>query len=101
MAETPEKRAAVAQARLVSAYALVRATVAKDVDTVVLLVSEARQAGELDSMMFSMAHAAARVMLASEGYDVVKVLRTLDQWMQTAATGVPAPPPVPGGGSAA
>jgi hypothetical protein len=29
------------------------------------------------------------------------VLRTLDQWMQTAATGAPAPPPGDGGRSEA
>jgi hypothetical protein len=99
MADTPEDRAAaVARARPVSAYALVRATVAQDEDAAVLLVAEARRAGELDYMMFSMAQVAARVLLASEGYDVVKVLRTLDQWMQTAATGAPAPPPGTCGG---
>jgi hypothetical protein len=59
----------------------------------VLIQTMARRAGELDYMMFSMAQVAARVLLASEGYDVVKVLRTLDQWMQTAATGAPAAPP--------
>ena len=39
--------------------------------------------------MFSMASVAARVLLASEGYDMAKVLRTLDNWMETAANGVP------------
>ena len=39
--------------------------------------------------MFDMAAVAARVLLASEGYDMAKVLRTLDYWMETAANGVP------------
>ena len=39
--------------------------------------------------MFNMAAVAARVLLASEGYDMAKVLRTLDFWMETAANGVP------------
>ena len=29
------------------------------------------------------------MLLASEGYDMAKVLRTLDYWMETAANGVP------------
>ncbi len=85
----------------VSAYALTRATVAQDEHAAVFLVSEARRAGSLKRLVFNMAKVAAQVLLASEGYDEVKVLRTLDQWMQTAATGAPAPPPVDGGRSAA
>jgi hypothetical protein len=101
MAEVPEDPMAAARAAYVSAYALTRATVAQDEDTAVFLVSEARRAGSLGLLVFHMAAVAARVLLASEGYDVVKVLRTLDQWMQTAATGAPAPPPGDGGRSAA
>ena len=101
MAEVPEDRMAAALAARVSAYALTRATVAQDEDAAVFLVSEARRAGSLNLLVFNMAQVAARVLLASEGYDVVKVLRTLDQWMQTAATGAPAPPPGDGGRSAA
>ena len=101
MAEVPEDRMAAAPAARVSAYALTRATVAQDKDEDVFLVSEARRAGSLNLLVFNIAQVAARVLLASEGYDVVKVLRTLDQWMQTAATGAPAPPPVDGGRSAA
>ena len=54
--------------------------------------------------MFEVAAIAARVMLASEGYDLAKVLRTLDFWMETAANGVPSaegPPAVERGVSAA
>jgi hypothetical protein len=87
MADTPEDRAALA--RRVPAYALLRATVTNDQDAAVLLVHESVKSGRPDLLMFSMASVAARVLLASEGYDMAKVLRTLDYWMETAANGVP------------
>ena len=92
MADTPEDRIAAALGCRVSAYALMRASVAQDQDAAVLLVIEARQAGSLDLLVFNMAQVAARVMLASEGYDVAKVLAALDHWLQVASSGVPAPP---------
>ncbi len=87
MADSPEDRAALA--RRVPAYALLRATVTNDQDAAVLLVHESVKSGRPDLLMFSMASVAARVLLASEGYDMAKVLRTLDYWMETAANGVP------------
>ena len=61
------------------AYALLRAAVAHDADAAVLLV-------------FNVAHVAARAMLGAEGYDVAKVLRVLDSWMDEAVHGVQRPP---------
>ena len=81
---TPEERAALY--RRIPAYALLRATIAHDHDAAVLIVSENTRP---DLLVFEVASIAARVLLASEGYDLAKVLRTLDFWMETAANGVP------------
>ena len=95
MAEVPEDRMAAAPAARVSAYALTRATVAQDEDEDEPLPGVGGPAGRVtEPAGVQHSSGAARVRLASEGYDVVKVLRTLDQWIQTAATGAPAPPPV-------
>jgi hypothetical protein len=63
------------------AYALLRAAVAQDADAAGLLVGQARKAGTLDLLVFNVAHVAARAMLGAEGYDVARVLRVLDSWM--------------------
>ena len=89
MADTPEDRAREALARRIPAYALLRATVANDMDAAVLLVRESVKSGRPDLLIFNMAAVAARALLASEGYDMAKVLATLDNWMETAANGVP------------
>jgi hypothetical protein len=89
MADTPEDRAPEALARRIPAYALLRATVANDMDAAVLLVRESVRSGRPDLLIFNMAAVAARALLASEGYDMAKVLATLDNWMETAANGVP------------
>ena len=89
LADTPEDRAREALACRIPAYALLRATVAQDQDAAVLLVRDAAKAGALDLLVFNMAQVAARALLATEGYDMAKVLRTLDAWMDTAANGVP------------
>ena len=52
---------------------------AHDADAAVLLV-------------FNVAHVAARAMLGAEGYDIAKVLRVLDSWMDEAVHGVQCPP---------
>ena len=70
MAEVSE---AEARARRIPAYALLRAAVAQDADAAVLLVDQARKAGNLDLLVFNVAHVAARAMLGAEGYDVAKV----------------------------
>ena len=79
---TPEERAALY--RRIPAYALLRATITHDHDAAVLIVSENTRP---DLLVFEVAAIAARVMLASEGYDLAKVLRTLDFWIETAANG--------------
>ena len=89
MAEVSE---AEARARRIPAYALLRAAVAQDADAAVLLVDQARKAGTLDLLAFNVAHVAARAMLGAEGYDVAKVLRVLDSWMDEAVHGVQRPP---------
>ena len=81
---TPEERAALY--RRIPAYALLRATITHDHDAAVLIVSENTRP---DLLVFEVAAIAARVLLASEGYDLAKVLRTLDFWIETAANGVP------------
>ena len=43
-------------------------------DAAVLLVRESVKSGRPDLLMFYMASVAARVLLASEGYDMAKVL---------------------------
>ena len=88
MAEVSE---AEARARRLPAYALLRAAAAQDADTATLLVRQAQEAGTLDLLAFNMAHIAARAMLAAEGWDVQKVLRVLDGWMDVAAHGVAGP----------
>ena len=89
MAEVSE---AEARARRIPAYALLRAAVAQDADAAVLLVDQARKAGTLDLLVFNVAHVAARAMLGAEGYDITKVLRVLDSWMDEAVHGVHCPP---------
>ena len=89
MAEVSE---AEARARRMPAYALLRAAVARDADAAVLLVDQARKAGTLDLLAFNVAHVAARAMLGAEGYDVAKVLRVLDAWIDEAVHGVQFPP---------
>jgi hypothetical protein len=74
-------------ARRMPAYALLRAAVAQDADAAVLIVTEARKAGTLDRLVFSVVHLAARAMLGAEGWDVPKVLRVIDEWMDQAAAG--------------
>ena len=81
---TPEERAALY--RRIPAYALLRATITHNHDAAALIVSENTRP---DLLVFEVAAIAARVMLASEGYDLAKVLRTLDFWIETAANGVP------------
>ena len=71
---------------------VLRAAVAQDADAAVLLVDQARKAGNLDLLVFNVAHVAARAMLGAEGYDVAKVLRVLDSWMDEAVHGVQCPP---------
>jgi hypothetical protein len=87
MADTPEDRAALL--RRMPAYALLRATITQDTDAAVLIAREALTGERPELLVFNLAHIASRVMLASEGYDLSKVLRTLDFWMETAANGVP------------
>ena len=89
MADTPEERTPEERAALyrrIPAYALLRATITHDHDAAVLIVSENTRP---DLLVFEVASIAARVLLASEGYDLAKVLRTLDFWIETAANGVP------------
>ena len=92
VAEAEDRKRAEALGRRVPAYALIRAMVTQDQDAAVLLVDQARKAGTLDLLVFNMAHVAARAMLGAEGYDVAKVLRVLDSWMDEAVHGVQCPP---------
>jgi hypothetical protein len=61
---------AEARARRISAYALLRASVAQDADAAVLLVDQARKPGLWISWCSNVAHVAARAMLGAEGYDL-------------------------------
>ena len=87
-----DRERAEALRRRVPAYALIRAMVTQDQDAAVLLVDQARTAGSLDLLAFNMASVAAQALLASEGYDLEKVLAALDFWMESAANGVPSAP---------
>ena len=90
MADTNKDRErAEALRRRVPAYALIRAMVTRDQDAAILLVDQAHQAGSLDLLAFNMAKVAADALLASEGWDLVKVVKALDFWMESAANGVP------------
>ena len=89
VAEAEDRKRAQALRRRVPAYALIRAMVTQDQDAAVLLVDQARTAGSLDLLTFNMASVAAQALLASEGYDLEKVLAALDFWMESAANGVP------------
>jgi hypothetical protein len=89
VAETDDRARAEALRRRVPAYALIRAMVTQDQEAAVLLVDQARTSGSLDLLAFNMASVAAQALLASEGYDLEKVLAALDFWMESAATGVP------------
>jgi hypothetical protein len=75
--------------RRIPAYALLRAVITHDQDASVLIAREAVLSGRPDLLIFNMAFLAARALLASEGYDMAKVLRALDNWSETAANGVP------------
>src|SRR5689334_25413556 len=63
--------------------------VTQDQEAAVLLVDQARTAGSLDLLAFNMASVAAQALLASEGYDLERVLAALDYWMESASCGVP------------
>jgi hypothetical protein len=89
VAEAEDRKRAEALRRRVPAYALIRAMVTQDQEAAVLLVDQARMAGSLDLLAFNMASVAAQALLASEGYDLERVLAALDFWMESAANGVP------------
>ncbi len=89
MAEAEDRKRAEALRRRVPAYALIRAMVTQDKEAAVLLVDQARTAGSLDLLAFNMASVAAEALLASEGYDLERVLSALDYWMESASSGVP------------
>ena len=89
MAEDEDRTWAEALRRRVPCYALIRAMVTQDQEAAVLLVDQARTAGSLDLLTFNMASVAAQALLASEGYDLEKVIAALDFWMESAANGVP------------
>lgn len=89
VAEDEDRKAAEARRRRIPAYALIRAMVTKDQDAGVLVVDQARQAGSLDLLAFNMAKVAADALLASEGYDLERVVAALDYWAELAANGVP------------
>lgn len=78
-----------ARRRRVPAYALIRAMVTQDQEAAILVMDQARQAGSLDLLAFNMAKVAADALLASEGWDLAKVVKALDFWMESAASGVP------------
>ena len=78
MADTPEDRAREALARRIPAYALLRATVANDQDAAVLLVRDAAKAGPPTSSSSTWPQWPPAPSSPSEGYDMAKVLRTLD-----------------------
>ncbi len=89
VAAAEDCKRAEALRRRVPAYALIRAMVTQDQDAAVLLVDQARTAGSLDLLAFNMASVAAQALLASEGYDLERVLAALDYWMESASSGVP------------
>ena len=47
---------------------------------------------EVNAARIVAAYAMVRAMLGAEGYDVAKVLRVLDSWMDEAVHGVQRPP---------
>jgi hypothetical protein len=89
VAEDEDRTAGEARRRRIPAYALIRAMVTQDREAAVLLVDQADTAGSLDLLAFNMAKVAADALLASEGYDLAKVVKALDYWMESAANGVP------------
>ncbi len=52
-------------------------------------VAAAEDCKPLDLLAFNMASVAAQALLASEGYDLERVLAALDYWMESASSGVP------------
>lgn len=91
VAQDEDRRRALAEAqqRRIPAYALIRAMATGDQDAALLVVQQAAEAGSLDLLAFNMAKVAADALLASEGWDLAKVLGALDYWSELAATGVP------------
>jgi hypothetical protein len=87
--EAEDRKRAEAMRRRVPAYALIRAMATGDQDAALLVVQQAADAGSLDLLAFNMAKVAADALLASEGWDLAKVLGALDYWSELAATGVP------------
>ena len=85
VAEAENRKRAEAMRRRVPAYALIRAMATGDQDAALLVVQQAADAGSLDLLAFNMAKVAADALLASEGWDLAKVLGALDYWSEQAA----------------
>ncbi|MGP8008322.1 MAG: hypothetical protein ACLP2J_14995 [Acidimicrobiales bacterium] len=79
----------LAQSRL-TAYAVIRAAIAQDTDTGVLLINNTATVpdhldGQLVQLCISRASASSRALLSANGYNVAETLRVIDTWMDEAA----------------
>ena len=76
------------QARRVPCYQIMRAVLLDDLTVAYHLIREADDNDRMDTLILGMASVAVNTLLAADGYDVDKVLRTLSFWQATAASGV-------------
>ena len=76
-------------ARRVPAYALLRAMVMQDIPAAALVIREAADRNGLAELAVGAATVGAQAMLAAEGYDVAKVVKAIDHWLQVSSEGLP------------
>ena len=79
------EQAAADAAEEIAAYALIRAWMADDADTGMLMIKEHHVPPEAALFVMSLVKAASRALLSAEGYQVERALAVLDQWLEDAS----------------
>jgi hypothetical protein len=79
------EQAAADAAQEIAAYALVRAWMADDADTGMLMIKQHHVPPEAALFVMSLVKAASRAILSAEGYQVERALAVLDQWLEDAS----------------
>jgi hypothetical protein len=79
------EQAAADAAQEIAAYALIRAWMADDADTGMLMIKQHHVPPEVALFVMSLVKAASRAILSAEGYQVERALAVLDQWLEDAS----------------